>query len=151
MDSLSRPQLSQRDRVETDRLVNEINARLNNGKKAVQVLGKDDFLKILITQLTHQDPTRPMEDKEFIAQMAQFSTLEQMNNVATNLEKLSQLIDASRAASLLGKVVAVQAGESAITGRVEAVTMGSYPQLRVNGVYYDFSQIQEISEGGLVP
>ncbi len=52
-------------------------------------LGKDDFLKILITQLTHQNPLEPMEDKEFIAQMAQFSSLEQMTNIASGMENLA--------------------------------------------------------------
>ena len=55
-------------------------------------LGKDDFLKLLITQLTHQDPFDPINDTEFIAQMAQFSALEQMTNVASGMENLLELV-----------------------------------------------------------
>ncbi|MEK3764992.1 flagellar hook assembly protein FlgD [Solibacillus sp. FSL K6-4121] len=51
-------------------------------------LGKDAFLKILITQLQNQDPTSPMDDKEFISQMAQFSSLEQMQNMTKAMENL---------------------------------------------------------------
>ena len=51
-------------------------------------LGKDAFLQILITQLQNQDPTSPMDDKEFIAQMAQFSSLEQMQNMTKAMEDL---------------------------------------------------------------
>lgn len=61
-------------------------------------LGKDEFLKILIVQLQNQDPLRPMEDKDFIAQMAQFSTLEQMQNMAKDFESL-------KAMNLVGKMV----------------------------------------------
>jgi len=53
------------------------------GRKTGDNMGKNEFLKILITQLENQDPLDPLDDKEFIAQMAQFSSLEQMQNVAS--------------------------------------------------------------------
>lgn len=71
-------------------------------------LGKDDFLKILMTQLQNQDPLNPMEDKDFIAQMASFSTLEQITNMSDSIDKFinaenqSQFLQAS---SLIGKTV----------------------------------------------
>lgn len=51
-------------------------------------LGKDAFLKLLVTQLQHQDPLNPLDDKEFIAQLAQFSSLEQMNNISEGINSL---------------------------------------------------------------
>jgi len=71
-------------------------------------LGKDAFLQILITQLQNQDPTQPMDDKQFISQMAQFSSLEQMQNVASGIKDLlesqqqSQLMNYT---SFIGKEV----------------------------------------------
>jgi flagellar basal-body rod modification protein FlgD len=67
-------------------------------KKSNDELGKDEFLNLLITQLRYQDPMNPMEDKEFISQMAQFSSLEQMQNMSTAL--LS-----TQASSMIGKAV----------------------------------------------
>ncbi len=115
------------------------------GGRTSAVLDKNDFLKILITQLTHQDPTQPMDDKEFIAQMAQFSSLEQMTNMSEGLTKVADLIARSQAVSLLGSAVDVndEAGNT-VSGIVDEVTGGSYPQLLVNGKYYDFSQLQAV-------
>ncbi|MCI2255436.1 flagellar hook assembly protein FlgD [Domibacillus sp. PGB-M46] len=59
-------------------------------------LGKDEFLKLLMTQLQNQDPMNPVEDKDFIAQMAQFTSLEQMVNMTTTIEKMVQAQTASQ-------------------------------------------------------
>ena len=72
------------------------------------VLAKDDFLHLLITQLQNQDPLNPADATEFTAQLAQFSSLEQLNNVNTNLEKLQDFqasANNSQAVSLLGKEI----------------------------------------------
>ncbi len=55
-------------------------------------LGKDAFLQLLVTQLRYQDPLDPQDNGEFISQMAQFTSLEQMTNVASGLEKLSKIV-----------------------------------------------------------
>ncbi|MGM1045284.1 MAG: flagellar hook capping FlgD N-terminal domain-containing protein [Bacillota bacterium] len=68
-----------------------------------QTLGKDQFLSILITQLRYQDPLQPMEDKEFIAQMAQFTSLEQLMNISSQLTDMRQSLGA--VSSLIGKKV----------------------------------------------
>ncbi len=67
-------------------------------------LGKDAFLKILITQLSNQDPLDPLKDKDFIAQMAQFSTLEQMTNMNKSIEQMVAMNKAS-AVSYIGRVI----------------------------------------------
>ncbi len=86
------------------------NAGLFSG--ASQVLGKDDFLKLLITQLRHQDPLNPMKSEEFAAQLAQFSSLEQLQNINQSLGDslqsdllLSQSINNMLATTLIGKRV----------------------------------------------
>lgn len=67
------------------------NAPKNTKKTGDSNLGKDAFLQLMIAQLQHQDPTAPMDNSEFIAQMAQFTTLEQMQNMTSSIEKLVDL------------------------------------------------------------
>lgn len=75
-------------------------------------LGKEEFLKILMTQLQNQDPTQPMDDTQFISQMAQFSSLEQMMNMTKSIDTLvqSQLISpVIEYSHMIGKEVSYQA------------------------------------------
>ena len=77
-------------------------------KTTTEVMGKDDFLNLLVAQLQHQDPLNPLESNEFTAQLAQFSSLEQLNNINQNLVYLHQYqasIKDSQAVSFIGKTV----------------------------------------------
>jgi len=77
-----------------------------------KTMGKEDFLKLLVTQLRFQDPMSPDDPKEFVAQLAQFSSLEQQINVNQNLESVGSMVQSlkdslglSRGVNLLGKTV----------------------------------------------
>jgi flagellar basal-body rod modification protein FlgD len=95
-------------------------------------LGKNDFLDMLVTQLKNQDPTTPVDDSTMLANMAQFSSLEQMTNLNstmttdmgnlnTNLVSLMSMDNTSQAASLIGKTVIVDDGNGGtVTGAVKA-------------------------------
>lgn len=99
-------EMSAQDRMNSVMQANESNKKNKTGEAGEKnALGKDSFLKLLVTELRHQDPTKPMEDKEFIAQMAQFSTLEQMSNMNKEIKNLLGSSRASEAYGILGREV----------------------------------------------
>lgn len=137
--------LSAAEQAKTKMTVDTFNKTLAvNGRTASQELGKDDFLKLLLTQLSNQDPTSPMENTEFIAQMAQFSSLEQMTNMSTEFAKLANMLNSNEAVSLLGKNVTISTGDTSVNGVVEAVARGEDPQVEVNGMLYSMDQIKSV-------
>ncbi len=138
--------MSDLDKQKVQMQVDTFNKSISQAREAKPELNKDDFLKILITQLTHQDPTSPMEDKEFIAQMAQFSTLEQMTNMSTEFEKMARMLSSNNALELLGKTVEISEGDHTVTGIVEEITGGEFPQLLVGGSYYEYSKVTSIKQ-----
>ncbi|WCN39097.1 flagellar hook assembly protein FlgD [Aneurinibacillus uraniidurans] len=83
------------------------NSFQNTNKTAEErsTLGKDDFLKILITQLQNQDPTQPLQDREFIAQMAQFSSLEQLTNLNKTMNTVAESQTLGGLSGMIGKQV----------------------------------------------
>ena len=138
------------DYAKTQLLVESFNKSLMvEGKEIKHELGKDDFLKLLIAQLQHQDPTKPLEDKEFIAQMAQFSSLEQMKQMNDTLGLLNQGFLVNQTLALLGTEVNIQTPYGIETGIVENIIFeAGIPKVSVNGALYPTSFIFSI---GLPP
>lgn len=116
-------------------------------------LGKDQFLKLLITQLKYQDPINPVQDQEFIAQLAQFSSLEQMQNLNTNLSDMmlaqQKLTALGQATQMIGQQVELQSKEGEhLFGKVSGVQFkDGWPQIMVDGRLYDFTEVVAIREG----
>ena len=138
--------LDAEEQLRLNQFVNEFNNRLHGDRRPQQELGKDDFLKLLITQLSYQDPTSPMDDKQFIAQMAQFSTLEQMTSMAADFARLTSMITGTEAAQALGRGVEIVHGDQVVQGTVTAVTRDAMPQVLVNGTYYNWDQVLKVFE-----
>lgn len=92
-------------------------------KTGENALDRNAFLSLLITQLQYQDPMKPMEDREFIAQLAQFSSLEQMTQVNDRLGLLAVGSAITQATGYLGRTVTAQTpdDEQPFTGTVSAV------------------------------
>jgi flagellar basal-body rod modification protein FlgD len=98
-------------------------------------LGKDDFLKLFVAQLSHQDPMNPMNDQDMMGQMASFSQLEQITNMAAANQSIATSLTSSSAVSLIGRTVTyVDADDFTHTGTVEKVTVtDGKPSLTVAG------------------
>ncbi len=139
------PTMSAEDQAKLNMQVDAYNKTLVvEGRKTQQSLGKDDFLKLLIAQLSNQDPTSPMENTEFIAQMAQFSSLEQMTNMNAEFSKLNTTLTSNSAMGTLGKTVDLDLNGVTTTGVVTAITGGASPQVQVNGMLFDMNRISTV-------
>lgn len=126
--------------------INPYSSQQNQLSRTVKKdLGKDEFLHLLVTQLRNQNPLEPMDDKEFIAQMATFSSLEQLQNMNASVAQMNEFllevlynqremaasIILSEAVALIGKVV------NAIDPNTEAVYEGVVSKVKLKeGVPY---------------
>ena len=84
-------------------------------------LSFESLLKIVLTQLTYQDPLKPMDNFQFVSQLAQFSQIQQTQSMSDSLKTLVSAQSTAQAASLLGKRVDIPAGASVVSGEVIAV------------------------------
>ena len=112
-----------------------------------QTLGEDDFLKLLATQLSAQDPMQPTDDTQFISQMASFSSLQQMSTLNTNFTNFATSQQSAEAPSYLGKQVSVtDANGNAVTGLASAFHVDSSGvTLTINGADYPLSSVTGVS------
>ncbi|SHF51655.1 flagellar hook assembly protein FlgD [Ornithinibacillus halophilus] len=114
-------------------------------------LGRDEFLKILMTQLQNQDPLNPMEDKDFISQMSNFSSLEQLMNISSSIESLVQnqaIAPVVQYSNLIGRDVAYHDDEgSQKVSQVTAVSQQDGQALLklANGETIPANEIGEVS------
>ncbi len=127
------------------------NTTTSETKKAAKELDKDAFLKLLVTQLKYQDPMKPLEDKEFIVQMAQFSSIEQLQNLSIGMDNFIELQTQAtlmaQATGFLGRTVTVYdaASDKSVSGKVSGVkVVAGLPKLVIGAQEYDVLSVQEV-------
>jgi len=108
--------------------------------KNASALGKDEFLNLLVTQMRYQDPLEPSSDTEFISQMAQFSSLEQMQNLNSTFSTFQNY-------SMVGKYVTARNGLDNIEGYVQSITQaGDTTYALVDGVSVNVEDIFKVTD-----
>jgi flagellar basal-body rod modification protein FlgD len=120
-------------------------------------LGKQDFLKLLMAQLQNQDPMKPMDDTQMIAQMAQFSALEATQQLNATIQNSNNVQTVAQAGALIGKYIqAAQADGSTTSGAVTGVNFTTTdgvvsPTVLVNGKDVDYGTILKVSASPIAP
>jgi len=130
--------------------INSDSTPADPGRIPVQTLGQQDFIKLLVTQLSSQDPMNPQKDSDFIAQMAQFSTLESNKSMSTGISTLQDQQDFVKANSMLGKNVELLDDDAnRTTGIVSAIQIVSgKPQIMVNEKAYTLDEVVRVWQNG---
>ncbi|GLS04389.1 flagellar hook capping protein [Chitiniphilus shinanonensis] len=119
-------------------LIGAVAASPTQTSSSVGSLGQDDFLKILMTQLTYQDPLKPMDNQQFIAQMAQFTTLEQTRLLNEKMDSFLSSQGVLQAFGLIGKNIEYSSPSGLISGKVVAINFeNGQPLLTAQGAAGD--------------
>jgi len=113
----------------------------------MKTLGQDEFLELLVTQMRNQDPMKPVADTEFIAQMAQFSNLEQTKEMSGDISQLRQSGAFTQAAALMGKQVSLLSGENTFTKGIvtDLAVKDGEVRLIINGKPYELGQVVSVN------
>lgn len=111
-------------------------------------LGEDAFMKLLLAQMRNQDPLKPMEDKDFIAQLAQFNSLNQLTQMSKTLDELVKSQALSQGSALIGKTVSgLSSDGSAISGVVSGLQLsGGSITLDVDGKRIPLDNVHSVQQ-----
>lgn len=119
--------------------INFLDPELSARPTTKTTLNIDDFLKLLTTQLSTQDPMKPMEDTQFISQMSSFTALEQTRDLNNSFKSFSS-------ENLIGKMVDVLGPKGKVTGEVTAINIANgATKITVNGVDYDPAGVTRVT------
>jgi flagellar basal-body rod modification protein FlgD len=92
----------------------------------------DDLLRVLLTELTHQNPFKPVDNKDFMAQIAQFASLDSSLRLNTSIEQLIALQAVNQSVGLIGRVVSANTDQGVVNGRVTALSLtGGVPRMTI--------------------
>ena len=121
----------------------------NNDVFGQQSIGKDGFIELLIAQLQNQDPLNPSSNEEFASQLAQFSSLEQMQNLNESFERIASFSNIGNASNLIGKEVDYfgDGNLDELTGVVDKVVIkDSAVHVEIDGKLISSDKILTVSE-----
>jgi len=130
--------------------VGSVNNLYSNPEKIIQPpkqeLDKDAFLQILVAQMRYQNPMDPQDSNQFISQVVELTTMEQMFNLSKGMEMLLKAQELSLSASLVGKQVTVAGPDGQdVRGAVEKVVISEKDiRLVIDGISYDYGAVKEI-------
>lgn len=137
--------MSPEEKARLDLEVDNINKQTFAGRRLPKSqLDMEDFLQLFTAQFKYQDPTSPVQDIEFLGQMAQFSSLQQMSSMNKTFTDFSNTLTGSAAANAVGKKVDLDLGSSQLSGYITAATRGANPEVMVNGNWYGWSAVKTI-------
>ncbi len=110
-------------------------------------LGQNDFMKLLVTQLKNQNPLDPVTGSDFVAQLAQFSSLSGIQQMNTNFQSLLLLQGLTQGSQLIGSTITYQQSSGSMaSGRVQAVTaQNGTVSLQVNGALVPLQQVRSVN------
>ena len=155
MAGITATQMNELQKQQNEITVRNFNRSLNQGKDLQQNMGKESFLRILTEQMKNQDPLNPQDEKAFIAELAQFNSLEQMLELNRGFAELSERFAQGQALALLGREVTINSGldrdgepilVSGLVSSVEGGGSAGPARITVEGRQYSAELVIRVTE-----